>query len=165
MTDNPTLDGLSEETQSYIRSLRAEAARYRTERNENQTKLAEVTSKYAEAGSLLQTANASLSELSAIKDANEKNAADLAKVTALRERETIAWAAGLTPEDAGRLQGATAEELKADAAKLAARVIPANGRRPAVIPKDPAAGTGVQTPEPGDENPIRKAFADVGLIQ
>jgi uncharacterized coiled-coil DUF342 family protein len=163
MTDNPSLDGLSDETQSYIRSLRAEAARYRTERNDANTKLTEVTTKYAESGSLLQTANTQLSELSAIKDTSEKNAADLAKVTAERERENIAWAAGLTPEDATRLQGATPEELKADAEKLAARLGP-NGRR-TPLPKDPAAGSQQGTPKPGTEDPIRAAFAKAGLVR
>lgn len=162
MTENTSLDGLSEETQSYIRSLRAEAARYRTERNENQTKLAEVTAKYAEAGSLLQTANTKLDELSAIKDTNETNSAELARVKALHERETIAWDAGLTREDAARLVGSTPEELKADAAKLAARVVPSNGRRP--VPPDPAADRNGVTPGPDEENPIKKAFRDAGMI-
>lgn len=161
MTDNPTLDGLSEETQSYIRSLRSEAARYRTERNEVQTKLAEVSTKYAESGSLLQAANTRLDEFSAIKDASEKNAADLARVSTERERERIAWAAGLTPEDAPRLQGKDATEWETDAKALASRL---GGKRP-VLPKDGAADRSGGTPNPGDENPIRKAFADSGLIQ
>lgn len=161
MTDNPSLDGLSDETQSYIRSLRAEAARYRTERNDANTKHAEIATKYAEAGSLLQTANTQLSELSAIKDTNEKNAADLAKVTEDRTREKIAWAAGLAPEDAPRLQGASADEWKADAEALAKRLGPGAGRT--TIPKDPAAGT--QSGTPATESPIRKAFVDAGLVQ
>lgn len=162
MTDNPSLDGLSDETQSYIRSLRAEAARYRTERNDANTKLTEVTTKYAESGSLLQTANTQLAELSAVKDSNDKNAADLAKANALRERDSIAWAAGLTPEDADRLKGATPEELKADAAALAAR-LGTKGRT--VLTKDGAAAGSTGSTPPGDEDPIRKAFADAGLLQ
>lgn len=164
MTDNPTLDGLSEETQSYIRSLRAEAARYRTERNENATKLAEVSTKYAESGSLLQVANTKLDEFSAIKDVAEKSSADLAALQAVHARESVAWAAGLTPEDAPRLQGANETEWKADAEKLAARLGPANGRRTVPIPKDGAADRSGGTPNPGDEDPIRKAFRDSGLI-
>lgn len=163
MPDNPSLEGLSEETQAYIRSLRAEAARYRTERNDANTKLAEVSTKYAESGSLLQAANTQLSELSAVKDSNDKNAADLAKVQAERERDSIAWAAGLTPEDATRLQGNTAEELKADAEKLAARLGATKGRPN--LPKDDAAGSQQGTPDPGKESPIRKAFVDAGLVQ
>jgi chromosome segregation ATPase len=161
MSDNFSIDGLPEETQNYIRSLRSEAAKYRTERNEVQTKLTEVTTKYAESASAMQAANTKLDELSAIKDASEKNAADLAKLTALRERETIAWSAGLTVEDAARLQGANADELKADAEKLAAR-LGTKGRVP--IPKDGAAPESGKTDDVGNEDPIKKAFRDAGLL-
>lgn len=152
---------LPQETQDYIRSLRSEAAKYRTERNDEAAKAAELATKYAEAGSLLQKANQDLSELSAVKDANEKNSADLAKTTSELERARIAWEAGLTPEDIPRLQGSTPEELKADAEKMAAR-LGAGGRR--TPPKDPAAGGTPSGDGAGKNDGIRKAFEDAGLL-
>lgn len=156
-----SISDLPQETQDYIRGLRSEAAKYRTERNEKANEAAELATKYAEAGSLLQKANQDLSELSAVKDANEKNSADLAKTAAQLERDRIAWAAGLTPEDAPRLQGSTPEELKADAEKMAVRLNTGGRRTP---PKDPAAGGGTPPEGAGKNSGIRKAFEDAGLL-
>ena len=161
MTDNPSLDGLSEETQTYIRSLRSEAAKYRTERNEYQTKYNEVNSKYTEAGNLLQQANQKLDQYATLESTAEENAKTLATLTEQQKRDQIAWAAGLTPDDSGRLQGSNEDEWKADAEKLAQRLAP-NGRR-TNLSKDPAAGKSGDV-NPGDEDPIRKAFADQGLL-
>lgn len=160
MPDNPTLDGLPEDTQAYIRSLRTENARYRTERNDYRDKYNDVNSKYTEAGTLLSQANQKLDQYTTLESTAEEHAKKLAELTEQQKRDRIAWGAGLTPEDSERLKGANEDEWKADAAALAARLNP-GGRR--TLPKDPAAGKGGNT-EPGDENPIRKAFADAGLV-
>ncbi len=162
MTDNPTLDGLPEETQNYIRSLRSEAARYRTERNDFQTKYTEVNGKYTEAGQLLAQANQKLDALATVESTAEEKAKEAATLAEQQKRDRIAWAAGLTPEDSERLKGSNEDEWKADAAALAARLNPGGRRAPQTLPKDPAAGK----PPAGDgsDNPIRAAFADAGLL-
>jgi len=162
MTDNQTIDHFTEEAQTYIRQLRSEAARYRTEKNEYQAKYNEVNTKYTEAGNLLQQANTQLDKFATLESTAEENAKRLAELEQTRQRESIAWEAGLTPEDAGRLQGANADEWKADAEKLAARLSPSGRRRTNLAP-DPAALSGEPT-IPGNEDPIRKAFSDAGLI-
>jgi chromosome segregation ATPase len=161
MTDNPTIDHLPEETQTYIRQLRSEAAKYRTERNDFQTKYNEVNTKYTEAGNLLQQANTQLDKFATLESTAEENAKRLAELEQVRQRESIAWEAGLTPEDAGRLQGANADEWKADAEKLAARLNPSGRRR---LTPDPAAAGAQDTVIPGNEDPIRKAFLDAGVL-
>jgi len=162
MTDNPTLDGLPEETQAYIRSLRTENARYRTERNDYRDKYNDVNSKYTEAGTLLSQANQKLDQFATLETTAEENARKLAELTEQQKRDRIAWGSGLTPEDSERLKGSNEDEWKADAAALAARLNPGGRRPPQTLPKDPAAGK----PPAGDgnENPIRAAFHDAGLL-
>jgi chromosome segregation ATPase len=162
MPDNPSLEGLSEETQTYIRSLRSEAARYRTERNDYQAKYADVNTKYTEAGNLLSQANTKLDQLATVESTAEENAKALATLTEQQERDRIAWGAGLTPEDSERLKGKTKEEWQADATALAARLNPGGRRPPQTLPKDPAAGNGPAGD--GSEDPIRAAFASAGLL-
>jgi len=160
MTDNQSIDHFTEEAQTYIRELRSEAARYRTEKNDYQRRYNEVSTKYTEAGNLLQQANTQLDKFATLESTAEENAKRLAELEQTRQREAIAWEAGLTPEDAGRLQGSNADEWKADADKLAARLNPSGRRR---LTPDPAAAGG-EPVIPGDENPIRKAFTDAGLL-
>lgn len=160
MTDTQSIDHLPEETQTYIRQLRSEAAKYRTEKNDYQTRYNEVSAKYTEAGNLLQQANTQLDKFATLESTAEENAKRLAELEQTRQRESIAWEAGLTPEDAGRLQGANADEWKADAEKLAARLNSSSRRR---LAPDPAAAGG-EPVIPGNEDPIRKAFSDAGLL-
>lgn len=158
MSDDRSIADLPEETQSYIRNLRAEAAQYRTQRNDAQTELANVTTKYTEAGGLLKTANEKLDEYSAYKDTAEKLSADLAQRDEnLGRVNTWAEALGIDLDDAKRLQGTTPEEWKADAEKLAPKFTSKSPR----VPKNPGAGD----PPSGEstEDPISKAFREIGL--
>lgn len=158
MPDNPSLDGLPEETQAYIRSLRTESARYRTERNEYRDKYNDVNSKYTESGTLLQQANTKLDQYATLESTAEENARKAAELEQNQAKALVAWNAGLTPEDVERIKGEKPEEWEADAAKLAARL---GGSRPRPLPKDGAAPEGTPPPK---SNPIRDAFAKAGLV-
>lgn len=160
MPDNPTLDGLPEETQAYIRSLRTENARYRTERNDYRDKYNDVNSKYTEAGNLLAQANTKLDQYATLESTAEEKAKEAARLAQEQTKARIAWDAGLTPEDVDRIKGENEDEWKTDAAKLAQRL----GPQRRVLNKDDAAnGGGGGTPTP-NTNPIREAFAKAGLL-
>lgn len=160
MSDNPTLDGLPEDMQTYIRSLRTENARYRTERNDYRDKYNDVSSKYTEAGNLLAQANQKLDQFATLESTAEETAKRAGEFETKHAKAMAAWGAGLTPEDIDRIQGTTPEEWKADAEKYAAR-IGATGRR-TNLPPDPAAGGDLTTPPEND--PITEAFRKKGLI-
>lgn len=155
-----SLDNLPEDVQNYVRSLRTENARYRTERNDYMTKYNEVNGKFTEAGTLLAQANAKLDQFATLESTAEENAKKAAELDQAYAKSLVAWKAGLAPEDVNRIQGEKPEDWEADAKALAARI---GSPRPRTLPKDGAAGTG-STPEPGKEDPIRKAFADAGLL-
>lgn len=158
MSDDRSINDFPEEAQAYIRELRAENARYRTERNDLRTQKTEFETKYTEAGQLLKTANEKLDEFSAAKDTAEKLSADLAaKDEAFGKVSVWAEALGVDLKDADRLKGSNAEEWKADAEALAPRFT----NKPAGVPKNPGAG---EPPKGGaTEDPISKAFSEAGL--
>lgn len=160
MSDNPSLDGLPEETQAYIRSLRTESARYRTERNDLRDKYNDVNAKYTEAGTLLSQANTKIDQFATLESTAEQNARRAAELEQAQAKSLVAWKAGLTPEDVDRIKGEKPEEWEADAKTLAERL---GGARPRPLPKDGAAPEGNGTPVP-KSNPIRDAFAKAGLV-
>jgi hypothetical protein len=158
MSESRSIDAFDPEAQAYIRELRAENAQYRVERNDYREKYTEVNTKYSEAGQLLKDANAKLDEFSAFKDVAESSSAELAATKEKFERLNV-WAEALEIDvaDAGRLQGSTPEEWKADAEKLAPRF---KNNKPAGVPRNPAAGSSAgEVPE----DPISKAFSELGL--
>lgn len=157
MPDNPTLDGLPEDVQKYIRELRSEAASYRTERNDYRNKFTEVSTKYAESGTLLEQANAKLDKFATVESVAEDNAKRAAELEQKYAKATIAWDAGLSKDDVDRIKGDKPEEWQSDAAELAKRI----GKTPRTLPKDDAARAA--TPSAGKENPILKAFEDAGF--
>lgn len=158
MTDTRSIESFPEEAQAYIRELRSEAAQYRTERNDLRAEATELREKYTEAGSLLKTANEQLAELSAAKDASEKNSADLAAAQEKLGRLTAAAKFKLPPEDAARLQGTSEEEWVKDAEALAAR-LKTNG-----VPRNDALGEGTPENENQQSDPVSEAFRAAGLL-
>lgn len=134
----------------YVRKLRAEAARYRTEAKQNAEK----------AKRLDEIEEASKSEqqrLSEAKEAAEKRAADLESRLL---RSEVATEKGLPPALAARLTGATKEELEADADQLLTLVgKPAAGKASEAL-------VGTRTPPAPTENPddIAKRMKSRGLI-
>lgn len=161
MTDSRSIESFDPEAQAYIRELRAEAAQYRTERNDYRAKYTEINGKYSEAGQLLEQANSKLDEFSAAKDAAETSSAELAGLKEKFDRVSV-WAEALDVDltDAGRLQGSTPEEWKADAEKLA----PKFRNKPSGAPKNPAAGNPASQDGGAKEDGITAAFRKAGLI-
>jgi len=145
-----SIDHLDEETQTYIRSLRSENAKFRTEKNDFQTK-------YAESAGLMADANKKLEEFGALQSTHEKFLTEFEKEKDRANRLAAVAKFKLDPdEDLERLKGSTLEELTADAEKLAVRL---GGVKPS-IPLDPAAK---DKPEAPKIDPIAKAFKDAGL--
>lgn len=100
-----SIDAFPEDAQDYIRRLRAENASHRTGLKEAQTRLKEFEDREkTEAQKLLERAESA-----------ERAVANAALQTL---RYEIAAEAGLPLSLAGRLQGSTKDELKADAEKL-----------------------------------------------
>lgn len=150
MTDDKTIDHLDAETQTYIRSLRSENARFRTEKNDFQ-------SKYNDSASLMAEANKKLGEFETLQSTYEKTLTEIEKEKDRSNRLAAVAKFKLDPdEDMDRLKGSTLEELTADAEKLAARL---GGVKP-VIPLDPAAK---EKPAAPKVDPIAQAFKDAGL--
>lgn len=150
MTETRSIEDFSPEAQAYIKELRSESAQYRTERNTFRDKSTEFENKYSEAGAALKAANEKFAEFSALPDKVETLNKSNAELATKLQRQEIAWANGLTPDDAPRLQGATPEEWTKDAEGLAARLGKPRGLTP-----DPAAG---KTPADPPKDPILAAF-------
>lgn len=154
-----SIDNLSEETQTYIKGLRQEAAGYRTERNAARTERDELKNKYSEAGSLLSQANTQLDQMKTLESTSEAAVKNLTSLQEKYDRLTaIAPFKNLTQEDADRLKGAKPEEWAADAKALSERI---GGVKPGGVPKDDAAGK--TPPEPKDDA-ISAAFRKAGLL-
>jgi predicted nucleic acid-binding Zn-ribbon protein len=148
MTDS--IEHLDAETQKYIRDLRAENARFRTEKND-------LSTKYTEAGNLIAEANTKLDGFAKLQGEHEKFLADNAKLQDSYNRVSAAAKHKLDPDEWGdRLKGSTLEELIADAAKIA----PTVSGKPS-IPVDPAAGGA--PPAAPTVDPITAAFKRAGL--
>lgn len=150
MSDDLSLDSLPENTQEYIRELRKEAARYRTERNELNTK-------YTEAGNLLAEANKRLDEFSAMETRLEEETNKNLGLSTKYDKLRAAAKFGI-PEEVDRLQGSTYEEWETDAESLSAKL--KTGKT--VLPKDPAAGD--KPSDPSATDPLVKAFRDAGYV-
>lgn len=116
----------------YVRKLRDEAAKYRTQAKENS----------GAAARLAEIEEASKTE--AQKLADRATAAE-AKVTAFEAREQIAtWKAEVSTETGvpvAALSGSTLEDLQAHAAILKTLIAPTDGRPRALAPYVPAEGS------------------------
>lgn len=99
----------------YVKALRAEAAKYRTEAKAN----ADAAAKLRE----IEDAQKSEAQRAQEALAAAQRDAETARLEALRYR--VGVSAGLPPEAISRLQGATEDEIAADAAKLADLLKPA----------------------------------------
>jgi hypothetical protein len=99
----------------YVKSLRAEAAKYRTEAKAN----AEAAARLRE----IEDAQKSEAQRAQEALAEAQREAETARLEALRLR--VGVSAGLPPEAISRLQGSTEDEIAADAAKLAELLKPA----------------------------------------
>lgn len=143
MSENLSLEGLSDDIVKYIKDLRGEAARYRTERNE-------VQAKYDDAGGLLKQANTKLDALSAIEDQLESTVKERTELSTNYDKLRAAAKFGI-PEEVDRLKGSSYDEWEKDAEGLAEKI----GPRKTSTPKDPAAG---DQPKPTKRDPILEAF-------
>jgi hypothetical protein len=101
----------------YVKKLRAESAKHRTEANKALKALAEIQDRDK---TELQKAQERAAEL--------EKAAQNHELTALRLQ--IAFDKGLTPAQAKRLVGTTRDELEADADEVLANFTPRDARRP-----------------------------------
>lgn len=149
MPDDLSLDGLPDDTVNYIKSLRQEAARYRTERNEIKTK-------YEDAGTLLATANSKLDEFSAMETQLETTVNQQTELQTNFDKLRAAAKFGI-PEEVDRLKGSKYEEWEADAESLAVKL----GNRKPTITKDAAA---TEKPKPPKSDPITEAFRKEGWL-
>jgi chromosome segregation ATPase len=150
MPDDFKLDELPEGAQAYIRELRAESARYRTERNE-------FRDKYTDAGALLQTANEQIDAAKEWETKYESLLTDNSKLSSKHDRLLAAAKFGI-PEEADRLKGEKYEDWEADAKALAEKF---GSGKPPGLPKDPAAE---EPPKEPKDDPITKAFRDAGVL-
>lgn len=149
MADDFDINELPDAARDYIKSLRAESARYRIERNE-------FRDKYTEAGTLIEQANQKVDKASEwetkVSDLETKNG-DLEKKLG---KLTAAAKFGI-PDEVDRLKGSTPEEWEEDAKSLSEKF----GSKPPGIPKDPAAG---EKPKDPKDDPITRAFRDAGVL-
>jgi hypothetical protein len=99
------IGSLPEQAQAEIRRTRAEAARYRTERNGLQTKVQEFE-------------DASKTQAQKDREEREALAVENATLKADKLRAEVAADKGLTLKQARRLQGSTRDELEKDADEL-----------------------------------------------
>lgn len=152
-----SIDHLDEETQAYIRQLRTESGRHRTERNEARAERDRLNEKYSEAGELLKAANEKVGEFQGLESTVEETAKAHEELRLKREKELAAWKAGLLPDDVDRIKGESAEDWEKDAAELATRL----GRKVPGIPRDPAAGD--PDDGPAKKDPIAEAFREAGF--
>lgn len=150
MPDDFNLDDLPEGAQKYIRDLRSESARYRTERNE-------FRDKYADAGDLLKTANEKIEAAKEWETKYESALTDNSKLTSQYDRLRAAAKFGIS-EEADRLKGEKYEDWEADAKALAEKF---GNRKPDPLQKDPAAE---EPPKEPKDDPISKAFRDAGFL-
>jgi hypothetical protein len=150
MADDFDINELPDSARDYIKSLRAESARYRIERND-------FRDKYTEAGTLIEKANEKVDKATEwetkYSDLETKNG-DLQKQLG---KLTAAAKFGI-PDEVGRLQGTTPEEWEADAKSLSEKF---GSGKPSGIPKDPAAK---DKPEEPKDDPITAAFRAAGVL-
>jgi hypothetical protein len=149
MADDFDMSELSNGAQDYIRELRKENAKYRTERNDYRDK-------YADAGEALREAATKVSDYTSFQETHEKTLAEKAAIESKFNRLSVAAEFGIAAH-ADRLKGSTVEELKTDAASLAETF----GKVAPGVRKDVAAGD----PPAGSEkpNPYKEAFKRAGL--
>lgn len=109
----------------YVKALRAESAKHRTEAKALAQRLAELE------GAKTQSEQAALAEQGRFKELYEKSAAELKALQAERDelrtqslRQRVGMEAGLPPALIERLKGATEEELRSDAEALKALIPP-----------------------------------------
>lgn len=150
MPGDLSLEGLPEDAVNYIKTLRQEAARYRTERNE-------VKTKYEEAGTLLKTANSKLDEFSAMEDQLETTVKERTELQTNFDKLRAASKFGI-PDEVDRLKGKSYEEWEKDAEDLAVKL----GTRKPTLSKDAAAKEAPKTSTKAD--PIAAAFREKGLL-
>lgn len=150
MADEFNMAELPNSAQDYIRSLRTENARYRTERND-------FKDKYADAGEALREAGAKVSEFTKFQEDHEKLVTEKSAIEAKFNRLSVASEFGIASH-ADRLKGSTMDELKTDAEALAKQF----GAKTPGVPKDPAAGK-PPVDYAGKANPLAQAFRDAGF--
>jgi chromosome segregation ATPase len=150
MADDFDINELPDAARDYIKSLRAESARYRIERND-------FRDKYTEAGTLIEQANQKVDQAtewetkySTLETKNGDLEKQLGKLTAAAKF-------GI-PDEVDRLKGSTPEEWEADAQSLAEKF---GSNKPTGIPKDPAAK---DKPEDPKDDPITAAFRAAGVL-
>lgn len=152
-TDTPeAAPEASQEPQSfdaeYVAKLRAEAAKYRTEAKAN----AAAAKRLAE----IEESQKTEVQRTAERIAELEREAAAAKADALKFR--IGTAAGLPAEAIGRLQGATEEELRADAETLAG-LLGKPTPQPATAPA-PAPVSGTVPPQEQTPQDLNQWFRD-----
>lgn len=149
MPDDFNLDELPDGAQKYIRDLRAESARYRTERND-------FRDKYAGAGDALREANQRIEAAKEWETKYESLLTDNSKLSSQYDRLRAAAKFGIS-EEADRLKGEKYEDWEDDARALAEKF----GSKKPELPKDPAAQ---EPPKEPKDDPITKAFRDAGIL-
>lgn len=149
------LTELPDKAQEYIRNLRRESAKYRTERNEARDKI-------VERDEAVRQANEKFKEFDKVQSDYEKSLAENSRLLDENGRMKAAGEAGVFT-DWNRLQGKSADEWAEDAKGLAGRLSGAQGgdedKKPGVN-KDDAA---TKKPAEGKESPLAKAFREAGF--
>lgn len=118
----PSSEGAQVFGAEYVQQLRQEAAQYRVARNEEREKVEALQTQLTTMNEQFQAQFQE--QLQAVQQRLEQAEQQAQQAELARLRLEAASQAGLAPELAARLQGATAEELQADAQRLA-ELIPA----------------------------------------
>jgi len=143
------LSELPANAQEYIRELRRESAKYRTERNDFRDKI-------AERDEAVREANKKFEDFDRLREDHEKTLADNSKLNLENGRMKAAGKAGIF-EHYDRIQGEKPEDWEKDASELAEKF---GTKKPPGVPKDDAAGNNPGEPK---SSPLAEAFRKAGF--
>lgn len=155
MTDRD-ISSLDEDTQNYIRSLREEAKTNRLKASEAEAKVTERDTAVQAASAKIDELTAKVTESSGLQDQYAQALSARAEAELKLTRTTAAIEAGLPHTFAERLQGDSADALKADAEAFKAALGTTPTKTKGEVAFDRTHGNGPGAP--AELDPIRSAI-------